>query len=289
MKLSESMCRLAYQAGGSHKTRSDRIAIAKRIAYHLRALNIQIKTVAQLKTKHIHSYIKDRLQQGISKRTLQNEMAAIRQILRQSDRTKLADSDLLSNKALGISNASRAGTKEAIPDELYQAVLQKAQLVDEGLAVALQLSRLSGLRSLEAVRCCKSLKTWRAQIKNGSPQLSIIYGTKGGRPRKTLIMNREALLPVVEDAIRIASKRKGRLIDKSDLEQAIAYWRNQTRRLGLIGKHSPHSLRYAWAQDAIRYYMEQGLSKEEAIAAVSMDLGHGDGRGRYIKRVYALE
>jgi len=288
MKLSESMCKFARQAGGSYKTISDRIAIIKRIAYHLRALNIQIKTIEQLKTKHIHSYIQDRLQQGISKRALQNEMAAIRQTLRQSGRVKLADSKLLSNEALGISNASRAGTKEAIPDELYQAVLQKAAQIDEGLAIAIQLARMLGLRSLEAVRCYKSLKTWRKQLKQGRKKLTIIFGTKGKRQRETLVLNREALLELVEKAIKIASKRNGHLIDKPDLKQAMTYWRNQTNRLGLTGKHSPHSLRYAWAQEAVKYYIEQELGEEEAIAAVSMDLGHGDGRGRYIKRVYAL-
>ncbi|MCR2697983.1 DNA-binding protein, partial [Salmonella enterica] len=51
-------------------------------------------------------------------------------------------------------------------------------------------------------------------------------------------------------------------------------------------EYSPHSLRYAWAQDAIRYYEEQGLSHKEALAVTSTDLGHGDGRGIYIEQVY---
>jgi|GEM_PF-5099753 len=36
----------------------------------------------------------------------------------------------------------------------------------------------------------------------------------------------------------------------------------------------------------MRYYQAQGHSEKEVMAMVSMDLGHGDGRGRYIKLVY---
>lgn len=34
-------------------------------------------------------------------------------------------------------------------------------------------------------------------------------------------------------------------------------------------------------------YQSEGSSKEESEARTSMDLGHGDGRGRYVRWVYA--
>lgn len=34
-------------------------------------------------------------------------------------------------------------------------------------------------------------------------------------------------------------------------------WRNYTTVLGLTGKISPHSSRYAYGHDAVRYYQEQ--------------------------------
>ncbi|MGJ4572585.1 integrase domain-containing protein, partial [Klebsiella pneumoniae] len=55
---------------------------------------------------------------------------------------------------------------------------------------------------------------------------------------------------------------------------------------GLTGKISPHSLRYAYSREATEYHMQRGFSKKEAEALVSMDLGHGDGRGHYVARVY---
>lgn len=54
----------------------------------------------------------------------------------------------------------------------------------------------------------------------------------------------------------------------------------------MTGVHSPHSLRYAYSQDAVNYHLDNGMSRKEAEALVSMDLGHGDGRGAYVARVY---
>lgn len=64
---------------------------------------------------------------------------------------------------------------------------------------------------------------------------------------------------------------------------------NETSGLGLTGAYSPHLLRYAWAQDAIRHYLSQGFSKKEAPAMTTMGLGHGDGRGRYVAQVYGRQ
>lgn len=48
-------------------------------------------------------------------------------------------------------------------------------------------------------------------------------------------------------------------------------------------------MRYTWAQDAVQYSLTQGFSRKEALAMVAMDLGHGDGPGRYASQVYGLQ
>ncbi|GAB7195218.1 integrase domain-containing protein [Dickeya oryzae] len=285
-RLSREMQTLARQAGGSHKTVHDRLKIAERFASHLLSLNIQIRTVQHLKAKHIECYIAERLEQGITLRTLHNEMAAVRVMLRIAGRNKLADAERLSNKALGLSGASRDGTRKAITQERYQAALATLQQKDAGLALTLQLARMMGLRSQEAVQCSQSLQTWATALERSDEQLTVVFGTKGGRPRQTRVLDREALTQTVNQALAVAAVRNGRLIDKPDLKSAMNRWRSQTALAGLKGQYSPHSLRYAWAQDAIRYYRQQGFSNREARSLVSMDLGHGDGRGRYVERVY---
>lgn len=286
MKLKPMMFQLAKQAKGSFKTVHDRIRITQSFCDYLQKMNIQIKHIDHLKSKHIEGYITNRLAHGIGKRTLQNEMAAIRSVLRQAGRDKLADLERLSNQNLGIGHASRAGTKEAIPNELFQQVLERAIMKDKGLAVTIQLTRQLGLRSEEAVQSIHSLKTWKKALEQGKTHVNVVFGTKGGRARDSIVLNREELLQTVNLALSIAKEQDGRLINKPNLKTAMTYWRNQTRLLGLTGKYAPHSLRYAWAQEVITHYLEQGLSEKEAQAKVSMNLGHGDGRGRYIAKIY---
>lgn len=281
------MKRLAQQAGGSHKTVHDRMKLAQRFCERLvLAQNVQIRRVEQLKARHIEGYIRERLAQGITKRSLQNEMAAVRCILKQAGRDRLAQSERLNNRWLGLSGASRNGTRQAITLEHYRHVLETARAKDPGLAAALELSRLMGLRSQEAVQSVQSLQTWKQALDRGESRLTVVFGTKGGRPRETVILDVGAVKRALDIAFAVAEERRGRLIDKPDLKSAMKYWHSQASVLGLTGTYSPHSLRYAWAQDAIHHYLAQGFSEKEALALTAMDLGHGDGRGRYVAQVY---
>ncbi|CTV87427.1 integrase domain-containing protein [Escherichia albertii] len=285
-KLGGEMKALAKKAGGSFKTVDNRIHIVQRFSRHLRSLNIQIQRVAQIKVRHIESYIHDRLAQEIGLRTLQNEMASLRVVLQQAGRSQVAEHTRLTNKSLGLAGASRNGTRQAITPEHYQQVMKVARSQDTGLAAALELARLMGLRSQEAVQSVQSLRTWKQAIERGETRLPVVYGTKGGRPRETVILDAGAVRKALENALTVAEQRDGRLIDRSDLKSAMNYWRKQAVSVGLTGAYSPHSLRYAWAQDAIRHYLVQGFSEKEALAMTAMDLGHGDGRGSYVAQVY---
>ncbi|MEM0674345.1 integrase domain-containing protein [Dickeya oryzae] len=288
-KLSRQLVSLAKQGGGSFKTVADRMKIADRVASRLISLNIQIRDANNLKVRHIQQYIKSRREEGISLRTLQNEMSAIRGVLRVAGKTIMAnpEHDALNNASLGISGANRDGTKVAIPENVFESVLSKVSETDRGVGLTLQLSRLLGLRTEEAVQSVKSLTTWRTAIINNSERVKVIFGTKGGRPRETTIIDRDKLLPVINSAIRFASENNGRLIDKPNLHSSIDRYRTVVREAGLVGKYAPHSLRYAYAQEALVFHQQRGLSEEEAQAMVSMDLGHGDGRGYYVNRVYS--
>ena len=164
--------------------------------------------------------------------------------------------------------------------------MEKARAEDEGLAAALEIARLMGLRSQEAVQSSQSLKTWLKAIERGETRLKVVFGTKGGRPRYTTLLDAGAVRKAVENALPIARQRNGRLIDKPDLKTALEHWHKQVIKAGLKGEFSPHSLRYAWAQDAIRHYLAQGFSEKESLALTATDLGHGDGRGRWVKQVY---
>jgi hypothetical protein len=287
-KLSKQLVTLARQGGGSFKTVADRSRIARRFPARLATLNIQIRDIQHVKTKHIIDYIHSRLAGHISKRTLQNEMSAIRSLLSVAGRPTLADPHhpQLSNEALNIGGASREGTKVAIPDEKLQVVINQISGKDQGVMLAVQLARYLGLRTEETVQSFKSLKSWKQRVLKGDACVRVVFGTKGGRPRDTTVVQRDTLIGVLRAAIAYCDENNGRLIDKPTLHAAINRYRNIVRQAGLTGKHAPHSLRYAYAQEAMRYHTENGMSQDEARAMVAMDLGHGDGRGDYVARVY---
>lgn len=287
--LKQEMKTLAWQAGGSYKTVHDRMALAQRFFERLLGQNVQIRRVEQLKAKHIENYVRERLAQNITKRSLQNEMAAIRCLLKQAGRDRLAASERLSNKSLGLSGASRNGTRQAITKEHYRQVLETARAKDAGMAAALELSRLMGLRSQEAVQCAQSLRTWKQALEHGETRQTVVFGTKGGRPRETMILDIGAVRKALDNALSVTENRNGRLIDKPDLKSAMKYWHGQASRIGLTGAYSPHSLRYAWAQDAIRHYLAQGFSEKEALALTAMDLGLATGAGGMWHRSMGVE
>ena len=284
-KLNKNLKTLARQAGGSFKTVSDRMKIADRFAERLLRLNVQIRDIKNIRTSHIELYMKSRLSEEISRRTLQNEMAAIRALLRVAGKTFMADPshEKLSNQALGISETSRDGTKVAIPDTYFRQVLTSVEQKDEGIACAMRLSRLLGLRTEETVQSAKSLRTWKKALMNGDEKIRIVFGTKG---RDTTVLDRDATLAAINASLKHLSENNGKLIDKPSLHTAIERYRNVVRESGLTGKYAPHSLRYAYSVDVMNLHMKKGFTKEEAQALASMDLGHGDGRGHYVARIY---
>ena len=273
---------------GSFKKLSDYTRIMHRFAETLARMNVQISSAAQLKVRHIELYMNSRT--DVSKRTRENEMSAIRAVLRQVGKNKLADPShpRLSNKALGISGESRKGTKSLITDDRFREILQRIEQKDKGLAATVKLSRYLGLRNEEAIQSAKSLKTWKQALERGDEKLRVIFGTKGGRERMTTIVDRNNVIEAVNYAIKYAGEHDGRLIDRGNLKSAMNYYLNSLRRYGEMkgGDETPHSFRYSYAASAMKYHIMNGYSYNEALALTSMDLGHGDGRGRYIEQVY---
>ncbi|MGP1065238.1 integrase domain-containing protein [Serratia sp. CY56810] len=286
--LTKQLVTLSRQGGGSFKTVADRSKISERLSDRLAMLNIQIRDVKHIKTSHIIKYIESRKAENLSFRTIQNEMSAIRSVLLSAGKTKMADPnhEQLNNRALGISGASRDGTKTPISNDKLNAVITFAERKDKGVALGIQLARYLGLRTEETIQSAKSLKTWHSELLKGNERIRVVFGTKGGRVRETTAFNKEKVLAIIESAIKYCENNNGKLIDRPSLHTAIDRYRNIAREAGMTGKDAPHSLRYAYSRDAVSFHVNNGMSREEAEALVSMDLGHGDGRGRYIKQVY---
>ncbi|HGB2248942.1 TPA: integrase domain-containing protein [Salmonella enterica subsp. enterica serovar Javiana] len=279
---------LARDAGRSFATVADSMRIAGYFLNYLRDNGIKLRHTDSIKTRHIVGYLQFRKEQGISVRTIQNERSAIRGVLNQAGRYKLAapDNPLLSNKSLGLEESSRAGTKLPLSPEEFHKAFKEVEKNNRGVAATMLLSYTLGLRNKEAVESCKSVTTWKRAIETGHNSVRVVFGTKGGRPRNTVIVDRDAVKRAISYAENVMKENNGKLIDRPDVRKAIDTYRYHVRRAGLTGEKAPHSMRYHFSQEAKRLYESRGYTEREIYAQVSMDLGHGDGRGRYVKQVY---
>lgn len=276
----------ARLAGGSFGTIATRCQIIGQLADYLQRQNIQIRDLSALKAKYVAAWLGTSKEAGLSARTCQNRATAVRATLRAAGLTGKARA-IVNAKALGIAGASRNGSRVAIKADEYKERVDK--VADEGVRAVLELQRHLGLRQLEGIRAqADTLRRWERELQINS-RIGIYEGTKGGRPRQCLPIDRAAALSSVRSALDIVGRQNGRLIDKPELKSAVDRYNNVARSAGFIGQKSPHSIRYAWAVASIRRYLDAGLTRREALIATSQDLGHGDGRGRWVNQVYSRE
>lgn len=272
----------------SHDTKKTKYEQINRFADFLKEKNIRNNAVKDIKGKTIQAYVNEQKSKGKSIRTIQNELATIRTVLRESGRTEFADSEPISNKALGASGASRAGTNVAMSYNDFKAATDALEARgSHAEAAALGLMYYCGLRAKESVMSSQNISDWKRQIEK-TGKISVIHGSKGNRPRDVRINNVEAALEVIEKASSIINQNGGHLVTGHDntLQSARDRLRNELTAVLKETIFSAHSARYAFAQNQVDFYKDQGFSSSEAFSQASQDLGHGGERWRYIKHVY---
>lgn len=285
-ELVTNLIKAERKLSGSHGTHQGREMHLRTISTVIHALGyVDVTAIKDITVKHIEAYITARLEEGISKRTLHNHMAALRSVLTEIGKANFAESELISNKTLGLGGASRAGTKEAIPEAMYSQVLSR--LRDPGVRAGLALCLHLGLRCEEMIRSVESLVTWEKTLSQGIRTLTIIFGTKGGKKRDAVIVDVPAALIAVREAIKVVEHQGGKLINRPNLKKAADTVTSKTKTAGMGGLHTVHSLRYNYAQSLKKWFISQEYTEKEAKALVSLSLGHGDGRGVYVERTYA--
>lgn len=285
MSLKHDLQKLADQTGG-RATRSARRTTAKQLAEF--SGQYGIKDIRQIKPKTISRFI-DSMRDGNSIRSLQNKMSHIREILRESGRSQLADEKIISNESLGIAGGSRIGTHEAIPDDKFSELIEK---LPEDVRVTAELQRTFGLRLSEAVGIGNKDVLKRVERDLERDFVHIYEQTKGHRPRDTSFSSKQygEAREVVTKALKYLTDNRREYIIQGKagtFESAKNRYSNMMRRAGFTGKISTHSMRYSWAQERLESYFRDSYDRREARALVAGDLGHGPGRGRWIASVYA--
>jgi hypothetical protein len=290
-ELEADLKRVGYQLGGAHLTRQARSATFNTFANTMRQLGYGIQSVHQIGGKHLAAFVAQRAAKGISSRTRANELSHLRAVLVQVGKQGLAKNPAYSNSALGIERGSRIGTKQPLSDVTIRGFQERMEhLGRAGIGTTLELQRALGLREAEAIRAgqTETLSRWQRELRERGA-VRVVEGTKGGRPRDVHPANVDRALAAIQRAqtvLHVTGQRY--LVACADgsaakgLKQAIGVYRNLCYRADV----QSHAARYAFAQERLQAYRAQGYSEREARAAASQDLGHGDGRGRYIASVY---
>lgn len=290
-ELQARMMAVVAAQGGSHLTRESRERTVRRFVDIVSCAGFtHLRRVQDISGKQIRSFTEARLKGGIAIRTIHNELAHLRELLRRGGRASVANAPEISNKRLGLAGASRKGTKIALPPEEYTRVRALAmQHRRPGMAALMCLERWFGLRGNEAIHArTDTLERWRLELQ-ATGKVNVLAGTKGGRPRLVTIHNRSAAIAALEEALVVARSQGGFLVSRKDgkrasgLKSARAIYHAWAHRAGI----QPHAARYAFAQDQMATYERIGYSEREALVATALDLGHGDGRGRWVRSVYA--
>ena len=274
------------RAGGATLTKANRSAgLNKFFAVLQKVLNLQVNSFETLKTSQVRAYVDHLKKEGLKDRSIQNQLAHIRQALRAVNRDHFASSEPMSNKAMGVAGASRDGTHQALTGVQYRAVLAATKADKPGAAVCMELQRELGLRAREAIQSCESLRSWEKALLASTP-CQVIHGTKGGRGRWTGPVDLSRALAAVRNAIGVAKAQGGYLVVSKNLQSAARAYGRSCEKVGMKGEHASHALRCMFAQDRYAMHLERLGSRSEALAATSLDLGHGDGRGTYVAQVY---
>jgi site-specific recombinase XerD len=275
--------------GGARITKMQRTSVCKHFVNWCYENRYVITSIAEVSGEMVLAYLQYLKAEGISIATQHNRLASIRRAMRALG--KSPDEVGISAKALNLESRDRRGTKEPISNELLAEAVNKAiELNEHGFAIALRLQRLLGYRGLESLMSVQQLEKFAIEASViVKTDVAVISGTKGGRPRFTQLIHSRAAetISVIQEALE-HMRAHGFLVSggKTGLKTARSKYHFLAAKVGLTGKYSPHSLRYAYAKEKIEELRDQGFNRKETLALVANFLGHGASRSRYISSVY---
>jgi integrase len=286
-KLSKNLLFLSHATSGAFETRADRDRHLVNFSNYLRKNNINIEHVSQIKCTHIKSYVINRKEvDQVSFGTISNELASIKKILRHAGRHQLADLEELTNKALGIDKRRRVGNKQPISSEDLNKYIADAFARDFGFACCLLLALSLGLRQKEAIQAYKSIPTWIKNVEGKETRVTVIFGTKGGRPREAVIINHHFLLEILKFCLAFMKKNHGFLVNKTGIKEAKSFVSNSATAINLVAEESFHALRYSYVNLLYNNFQESNFTEVEKFGMLACALGHSSGRATYVKSVY---
>ncbi|BDC39155.1 integrase domain-containing protein [Paraburkholderia terrae] len=277
--------------GGSEQTQRNRLQLCGPLWDFLILYGIKVAHIRDTPLWAIDLFIQTRLAEGMKPGHARNTTSAIRVLLHEAGCGTV--NTACSNAALGVPRRDRGGARRAYTTGEFALTIERAHLVDEGLAHLISLMYYLGLRSIEALRCVRYLADWLALLEAGASELQFEHGAKTNRPRRIEIVDplRAETLRAIRSALAYCNAHNGWLISgrkNKTLKSARHRLRTTLRAAGLMGRLSSHALRYAYAVNLALSLLKKNVSPEETLDRVSASLGHGP-RAQMILNTYLGE
>lgn len=254
----------------------------------------KLKNIKNLQDKHVVAYIKKRQEEGVSPKTIKNDLVAIRYLhdMIPNAKYQLSDNDDLKKLyELKLDKTPAVKGDRGWTDEEYRNILSFVnEKASENKTAAdtrdvMILCRTMGLRVAEAVAMKRSqaeeaLRTGiyqvRGEAKNGKwRQVPLSNEARQMLLNRLKIVNRgEKVFVGPNEKTHHAINRVEKFLE-NHREKFVTEEGKQKRMYK--GKSSPltfHGLRYNYVQDRIKEEMEKGYSFEQAASFVTKEVGH---------------
>ena len=243
--------------------------------------NFKAQNIRNLTDKHIRYFVDSQLNDGVSPRTLQKQVAGIKHFL------LIAGAKVtVTNRELGIAGRKFQALEGVSPAEYRRALTLCAARGKRFEALAIRAMYFLGLRSNEVV----NLRYGSLRDARRTGVLVIEHGTKGGRKRSLTLTDDQMDVAWELEASStspdgransdkvFASRQKGAVLkQKRRLHNFFANYGRRIADPGRTGSLSCHSFRRAAAQSL--YDRERGAKSDaESMAAVRELLGHSRNR-----------
>jgi site-specific recombinase XerC len=257
----------------SGQTREARIQHVKEFAKFV-SQKFHLEAIANLKPGHVEAYVGHLVAEGLSKGTVCNRMAGVRDLAAAVGKANIVHKD---NKSYGTQRGCRQKPILANQTETDRIRTELALRANSGDRVAMMCHAAAELRDAFGLRAKESLMSSKLVETERGVALQI-EGAKGGRPRDLPIKN-DSQLHAVRQVAAVSKElgsTTGRIIPpEMSLKQAYNAQRTLWAKLGgsRANNSHMHAARHTVAQDMY----ERGCTKGEIMTS----LGHGENRSPF--------
>lgn len=257
----------------SYADRKNLIDVASNFSNYMKTNYSEVKQVKDVKADHIQSFLNSKAN-SCSNATLKQYESKFNKLENVVNNTY----NINANYKGFVVPASTENTKirnSAMSREDFNKLQQSFSNSNSSAKTAIELTSRAGLRVSE----CTKLQGRDIDLNKGT--IHVVDG-KGGRDRDVTIREEDKqyfanLKASVGDRERICP------VQSDSINKAI---RRQMERLEMQNKYtdtSIHCVRKMYAQEQYDHYREQGMEINQALGAVSVDLGHSENRLELMK------